>query len=65
MFTIHQIKNSTLVYVKHVFLDISVKGRFKSNKCLLLIKSKVPLLLKKCFIYIFKKQLVKKYSQSL
>ena len=41
MFTMYQIKNSSLVYVKHV-LDISIKGRFESNKYLLFIKSKTP-----------------------
>ena len=40
MCTIQRTENSSFVYVKHVFLDISTKGRFKSNKCLLLIKSK-------------------------
>ena len=42
MFTIHQIKNSSLVYVKHVLLDISIKGQLESKKCLLFIKSKTP-----------------------
>ena len=42
MFTVYQIKNSSLVYVKHVLLDISIKGRFESNKYLLFIKSKTP-----------------------
>ena len=37
MFTIHQIENSSSVYVKLASLDISIKGRFKSNKCLLFI----------------------------
>ena len=32
MFTIHRIKNSFCVYVKHVLLDISVKGQFESKK---------------------------------
>ena len=40
MFAIHQIKNSSLVYVKHALLDISIKGRFESNKYLPFIKSK-------------------------
>ena len=42
MFTIHQIKNSSLVYVKHVLLDISIKGQLESKNCLLFIKSKTP-----------------------
>ena len=38
MFTLHQIKNSSLVYVKHTSLEISIKGQFESNKYLLFIK---------------------------
>ena len=38
-FTIHQIKNFSLVYVKHTLLEISIKGQFESNKYLLFIKS--------------------------
>ena len=32
MFNIHRIKNSSFFYAKHVFLDISIKGQFDSNK---------------------------------
>ena len=53
MFTIHQIRNSSLVYVKHVFLDISIKGRFESNKYLLFIKSKTPPFIEKMFFFTF------------
>ena len=56
MFTIHQIKNSSFTYVKHVFLDISIKERFKNNKCLLFIKSKTPPFLKKCLFLDFYKK---------
>ena len=53
MFTIHEIKNSSFAYVKHVFLDISIKGQFKSNKCLLFIKSKTPPFFKKMSFFRF------------
>ena len=66
MLTIHRIENSSFVYEKHVFLNISIKGRFESNKCSLLIKSKTPFILKNVFLYIsIKKELAKNYSQSL
>ena len=31
MFTIHQIEDSSFVYVKHASLDISIKGQFESK----------------------------------
>ena len=65
MFTIHRIENSSFVYLKHVFLDISIKGRFESNKCLLFIKSKTHFI-QKFFLYIFKKKISKKiFSKSV
>ena len=57
MFTIQRI----------VFLDISIKGRFESNKCLLLIKSKITpfFYFKKMFLYLYKKRIDKKlFSKS-
>ena len=41
IFTIHWIENSSFNYEKRVFLNISIKGQFKCNKCLF-IKSKTP-----------------------
>ena len=42
MFAIHGIKNSSFVYVKHVLLEISIKGPFESNKYLLFNASQTP-----------------------
>ena len=53
MFTIHEIDNSSFVYVKHVFLDISIKGQFESNKYLVFIKSKTPPFIQKIFFFTF------------
>ena len=57
MFTIHWMKNSSFVYVKHIFLDIFIKGRFNKN---VYYSSKTLPFLKKCFsLDFFKKEVAK------
>ena len=65
MFTIHRIENSSFVYVKYVFLDISIKGRFECSK-FLFMKSKTPSFNLKWFSFTlpWKKRICKKDSQS-
>ena len=56
------------IYVKHVLLDISIKGQFKSTKCLLHSSNqKLLLLFKKCFsLHFYKKRSSKKiFSKSV
>ena len=61
MFTIHEIKNSSFVYVKHVFLDISIKGQFESNNIYYSSNQKLLLLFKKSFsLHFYKKRISKK-----
>ena len=55
--TIHQMKNSSFLYVKHVLLDTCMKGWLESNKCLLFSKSQTPFLVKKCSsLHFYKKK---------
>ena len=58
MFTIHGIKISSFVYVKHPFLDISIKRQLESNSCFLFNKSKTSPFFKKknVFLYISTKK---------
>ena len=66
MFTIHEIDNSSFVYVKHVFLDISIKGQFESNNIYYSSNQKLLLLFKKSFsLHFYEKRISKKNSQSL
>ena len=60
MFTIY-IESKTTVYVKYVLLDISIKVRFESNKCLLHSSNqKLLLLFKKSFsLHSVKEELAK------
>ena len=64
MFTIHGIKISSFVYVKHPFLDISIKRQLESNSCFLFNKSKTSpfFFKKKTFFFIF---LLKRTSKKI